>query len=178
MKGIVFNLLEEAVVSAHGEIAWLDLVELAAGRGSYSSLGSYPDEELLAIVTHASAVLGLSIPEVLQWFGKAAMPLLAERFAGLFELHRNSRSFVLSVNDMIHPEVRKIYSGAACPHFHFAEQDDGRLIVAYQSQRQLCHLAHGFILGAAEHFGDTVEIDHLSCTLDADPFCRLSLTWK
>ncbi|WP_225206161.1 heme NO-binding domain-containing protein [Novosphingobium huizhouense] len=177
MKGIVFNLLEEAVTMEHGDAAWLHLVEQAAGRGTYSSLASYPDAELLGIVDQAAAALSLSVPEVLRWFGEAAMPLLAERFAGLFELHRSSRSFILSINDIIHPEVRKLYAGAACPHFHFAEAEDGRLILGYQSQRQLCNLAHGFILGAARHFGDAVEVEHLSCTHSADPFCRLALSW-
>ena len=145
MKSIVFNLLEEAVTAAHGVDAWGDLIDAAGVGGIYTSLGSYPDEEVVALVNAAAAALNVSSPDILRWFGRSAMPLLAERYGIFFEGHDCARSFVLSVNDIIHPEVRKLYSGAGCPHFHFEEAQDGRLLVGYRSPRHLCQLAHGFV---------------------------------
>ena len=57
MKGIVFNLLEDLVVRDHGEDAWDDLLEEAGSDGAYTSLGSYDDAELLALVGAASTAL-------------------------------------------------------------------------------------------------------------------------
>jgi hypothetical protein len=177
MKGIVFNLLQEAVTAEHGDDAWDDLLDAAGLQGAYTSLGSYPDAEMVALVTTASAVLGVSAADVLRWFGRKAMPLLAERYANFFENHRSAKSFVLSVNDIIHPEVRKLYAGAGCPNFVFREHDDGRLVIGYHSPRQLCDLAHGFVEGAADQFAEAVEVEHLACMQHGDPACRLAVRW-
>lgn len=177
MKGIVFNLLEDAVTAEHGPFAWPSLMEAAGIVHVHSSLGSYPDEEMIALVEAAALALNAPVNEVLRWFGCRAIPLLAERYPVFFAPHRRSRSFITSVNDIIHPEVRKLYSGAGCPHFHFHDREDGRLGIAYQSPRKMCHLAHGFIEGAAAHFGETVQVEHLSCMLNDEQACRLAIRW-
>lgn len=177
MKGIVFNLLEDVVTDHHGVDAWSDLIDAAGVRGVYTSLGSYPDEELVALVDAAGALLGLSTNEILRWFGRAAMPKLAGRYGDFFAGHRETRSFVMSVNDIIHPEVRKLYSGAGCPHFHFRDDEAGRLVVGYQSPRGLCMLAHGFIEGASDHYGEPVEVEHVACMHDGAPACAMAVGW-
>ena len=40
MKGVVFNLLEEAVEREYGEETWDSLLESAELEGSYASVGS------------------------------------------------------------------------------------------------------------------------------------------
>ncbi|QNM83678.1 heme NO-binding domain-containing protein [Sphingomonas sabuli] len=178
MKGIVFNLLEDVITQSHGADAWMDLVDAAGVSGIYTSLGSYPDEEVNALVITAADRLGSTPDAVLQSFGRAAMPRLADRYSEFFVGHDSTRSFVLSVNDIIHPEVRKLYSGAGCPHFHFRDDEDGRLLVGYQSPRGLCKLAHGFIEGASDHFGETAEIEHLACMHHGAPSCTLAVRWS
>jgi hypothetical protein len=177
MKGVIFNLLEEAVIREHGLSAWTGLLTMTGLEGVWSSLGSYPDAEMIAMVDAASAALGVPPQQVLQWFGRSAIPMLAQRYESFFTPHASARPFILGVNEIIHPEVRKLYAGSACPHFHFHDLDDGRLCVAYRSPRKLCHLAHGFIVGAADHYGESIEIEHLSCMLDGMPTCRIALQW-
>lgn len=177
MKGIVFNLLAETVAEKHGEDVWDNLLVAAGLDGAYTSLGSYPDTEMVRLVEVAAAVLGCSGADVLRWFGRAAMPLLATRYGVFFEGHRSARDFVRSVNDIIHPEVRKLYAGAGCPQFVFADDPDGRLLIGYSSPRQLCHLAHGFVEGAADRFGETVELEHVACMLKGSPTCRMAVRW-
>lgn len=59
MKGVVFNLLEEVVSQHHGETVWDTLLDAAGLPGSYTSLGSYPDEQMEQLVLAASNALGL-----------------------------------------------------------------------------------------------------------------------
>lgn len=177
MKGIIFNILEEAVTNEHGVDTWDDLLDAAGVDGAFTSLGSYPDETMLALVDAASAATATAPADVLRWFGQAAMPLLAERYGIFFEGHRSARSFILSVNEIIHPEVRKLYSGAGCPHFQFSTATDGDLIIGYQSPRRLCALAEGFIHGAAAHYEESVTVTHLACMLHDSPMCRLRVRW-
>ncbi|MFZ6050170.1 heme NO-binding domain-containing protein [Pseudomonas sp. CR3202] len=177
MKGLVFNLLEEVVTRHQGEDAWDALLEGAGLEGAYTSLGSYPDEQLHRLVGAASQALDMPPFEVLRWFGREAMPLLASRYPAYFSPHSSTRPFVLSVNQIIHPEVRNIYPGADVPTFGFRDEPDGSLMMTYRSPRRLCALAHGFIEGAAVHFGETLWFDHLTCMHKGDPECHCRITF-
>jgi hypothetical protein len=175
MKGIVFNLLEEVVTAQHGESAWDTLLDATNLAGSYTSLGSYPDEEIVKLVDAGASALGMSPAEVLRWFGRESMPLLAKRYPVFFTEHRTAHSFILSVNSIIHPEVRKLYAGAHCPFFRFEQKSDGALLMTYDSPRKLCALAHGFIEGAGDHFRQAMSVEHLTCMHRGDGNCLLSI---
>ncbi len=163
MKGVVFNLLEEAVLREFGAEMWDDLLDHADVQGAYTSLGNYSDDEIVALVNAAAARLGMTPADVLRWFGERAMPVLKERYPALFDKHTSSRSFVLSVNSIIHPEVRKLYAGASCPFFHFREGEGGSVTMGYGSSRRMCDLAHGFVKGASNIFCEEVTIEHHAC---------------
>jgi hypothetical protein len=175
MKGVVFNLLEQVVVKKYGEAVWEELLDATQLTGAYTTLGSYPDDEIEKLVGAASATLQVPPSEVLRWFGREAMPLLAGYYPAFFSPHKNARSFVVSVNSIIHPEVRKLYTGAGCPHFHFEEAPDGALMMGYNSPRKLCALAHGFVEGAGDHYGQTVAVEHTRCMHKGDSNCVLSI---
>jgi len=177
MKGVVFNLLEEAVLREFGPEAWDDLLDDSGVSGAYTSLGSYSDEEMIALVETAAVKLGMSNSEVLRWFGQRAMPILRERYPALFDSHSSSRNFVLSVNNIIHPEVRKLYSGAKCPFFHFREGNGGSVMMGYESSRKMCDLAHGFIEGAAQIFCEEVGITHHTCMNHGADKCLMEIRW-
>lgn len=175
MKGLVFNLLEEVIIANYGEAGWDELLDTTELTGTYTSLGSYPDEEMDSLVAAASTALGCTRAEVLRWFGREAIPLLAQRYTKFFDAHTSTRSFVLSLNTIIHPEVRKLYAGAHCPHFRFQDDRVGALLIGYQSPRRLCELACGFIDGASAHYQETVELDHMKCMADGDDECLLRM---
>ena len=54
VKGVIFNILEEVVSTQMGEDAWDGLLDAAGLEGAYTSLGSYPDAEILALVSAAA----------------------------------------------------------------------------------------------------------------------------
>ena len=176
MKGIIFNLLEEVVTDEHGDMVWDALLLATANDGAYSSLGSYDDAELIALVEAASALTGTPVRTLLHWFGHRALPKLALKYPEFFEVAPDARSFILSVNTIIHPEVRKLYAGAGCPHFHFAETP-GTLTLGYQSPRRMCDVAHGFVDGVADHYGETIDFTEVSCMHDGAPSCQMVITW-
>jgi hypothetical protein len=171
MKGIVFNLLEELVRRDHGENTWDALLESAGLEGAYTSLGSYPDEELMLLVSEASRMLRKPVEAILRWFGRNAMPLLAEKYPSFFAGPTTTRRFLLTLNNIIHPEVRKLYPGAHVPMFDFDSSSPDVLIVGYKSERKLCALAHGFVEGAADHYGETLHFEQTQCMLRGDDKC-------
>lgn len=174
MKGIVFNLLEQLVAREHGEDAWDALLDASGLDGVYPSLGSYPDEDFRKLVGAASDALGMSPDAVIVWLGRNSIPLFAQRYPRLFEPHDTTRSFVLTLNDIIHPEVRKLYPGADVPEFDF-DARDGKLLMGYRSPRKLCSFAEGLLLGAADHFGERLTIAQPSCMKRGDDHCVLEI---
>jgi hypothetical protein len=178
VKGIVFNLLEQLVSSEHGDETWEALLDGTGLDGAYTSLGSYPDEDLFKLVGAASEALQVPPDDVTRWFGRSAMPLFAERYPQLFSEHRDTRSFVLTLNDIIHPEVRKLYPGAIVPEFDFDTTDSTALGMDYYSPRKLCAFAEGLLLGAGDHYAETVAIEQPRCMHRGDASCRLEITFS
>jgi hypothetical protein len=173
VKGVVFNLLEEAVTRDFGAETWEALLDASSVDGAYTAVGSYPDEELVTIVSAASSSLGKPAGDLLRWFGRAAMPDLAARYPAFFESHRTTRSFLLTLNDIIHPEVRKLYPGAQAPDFEFDTSSAEVLDMRYRSHRQFCELAEGLIEGAADHFGELATITQPECMKHGSDSCLL-----
>ena len=171
MKGIVFNLLEEAVSTEFGDATWDRLLDDAGLDGAYTSLGSYDDAEIFRLVGVASSALNIPEQDVLRWFGRRAMPLLAKRYPAFFANHPNTRSFLLTLNSIIHPEVRKLYPGASPPVFDFDTGDSDALVIGYNSARRLCALAEGFMLGAADHYREEAQIRQSECMHDGAGKC-------
>lgn len=173
MKGIVFNLLEEVVTREHGEEVWDALLVDAGVPGVYTSLGSYPDVDLFAIVGAASARRGVDADTMLRWFGLQALPLLARKYPEFFAAHSSTRPFLLTLNHVIHPEVRKLDAAADVPVFDFELIGDHGLRMGYASPRRLCSLAEGLIESAAIHFGETAHIEQTACMKDGAAKCQL-----
>lgn len=177
MKGIIFNLLEEVVTTHLGEDAWDRILDDAGAEGAYTSLGNYPDEEFARLIGAVSGRTGRNCREALKWYGHCAMPFMTQRYPEFFSPHRGLRSFLLSLNDVIHAEVRKLYPGAEVPVFEFetpaGAAGHDTLVIHYRSKRRLCQLAEGFIAGAADHFGERVVVMQPSCMLDGAAGCQL-----
>ncbi len=173
VKGIIFNLLERAVVEEHGEDVWDDLLDAAGTDGVFSAVGKYDDATLVALVDAAAEHAGASRAQVLQWFGRVAIPMLVEAYPSFFEQAADLRVFLMSLNDVIHAEVRKLHPGAVVPTFEIDLEGDDVLAMTYRSPRTMCQLAIGFAEGAAAHFGEPVRIVERSCELEGDDACVL-----
>ena len=172
----MFNLLEQVVTSAHGDDVWDQLLDDAGVDGAYTSLGNYPDEELVALVTAASEALDTPADDVVRWFGEQTLPLFAVRYPQLFSAQSSTRSLVLNLNDVIHPEVEKLYPGASTPVFAFDTSSPETLLMEYRSSRQLCSFAEGLLLGTATHYGEQIVIEQPRCMKHGDDHCVLAIS--
>jgi hypothetical protein len=178
MKGVIFNLAERIVVAEHGEDAWDDLLDDAGLSGAYTSLGSYDDSDLTALAAAAATKLGLTSDEVVRWLGCSAIPLFAEAYPHFFTPHESARTFVLTLNDIIHPEVRKLYPGAGVPVFEFQQAGhDAPLAMGYRSPRRLCSFAEGLIEGAGNHYGEQLGISQSRCMKRGDDHCSIEIAF-
>lgn len=176
VKGVVFNVLEQLVARDYGEETWDALLDSAGLNGAYTSLGSYPDEDLAKLVSAAADALHTPADDVVFWFGRNALPLFAGRYPQLFEPHESAQSFVLTLNEIIHPEVRKLYPGADVPEFEF-DVGEEILVMGYRSPRKLCSFAEGLLVGAADHYHERLTVEQPLCMKRGDDQCVLEIAF-
>ncbi|MGH3361002.1 MAG: heme NO-binding domain-containing protein [Nocardioides sp.] len=171
MKGIIFNLVEDAVTAEHGETVWDSLVESAGIEGVFTTLGNYPCHHLSALVEAGAVTLGVTPAELTRELGRRALLGLAERYPRYFEGFTSTSPFLLTLSDVIHAEVQKLYGDTRPPEFWFEECADQKLRIHYRSGRQLCTLAEGMIAGAASYYGEWSRLSHVQCMLDGADHC-------
>jgi len=159
MKGVIFNVVGQVVTEMLGEDAWDDLLDSAGASGSYTSLGTYEDAELFGIAAAAAEALDTDIDTVLQVVGEKGFVHLSANHMELVNHHTRTVPFLQELNDIIHPEVLKLYPEARVPDFQTELVDGDRLVVIYRSERNIPGLAIGLIRGAAAHFGEEVHVD-------------------
>ncbi len=172
MKGVLFNVVEDVVTEAMSADAWDDVVEDSDVAGAYTSLGTYPDEELGRIVHSTAEAAGLSESETLRLTGRLGFKHLVRRAPHLIEGMEDWRVVIESLDEIIHPEVRKIYPDADVPRFD-TMIDGAALIVDYRSKRGLCALADGLIVGSGEWFDVDLAVEHTACVHRGDDGCTL-----
>ena len=171
MKGVVFNLLETVVTENYAADIWDDLLDAADSDGVYTSLETYDDADLFNIVTAASKALALPPNDVIRWFGTEAMPHFKKLYPRFFLAHDSSVSFLATLNDLIHPEVRKLYPGASVPDFAMDRVKPDSLELTYRSGKRLCSLAMGMIEGSAPLFGEVATVGETKCMHSGTDCC-------
>jgi hypothetical protein len=157
MKGVIFNVVEEVIEDLFDADTWDALLDEADVDGAYTALGDYADTELLAIVAAACKATGMSAEEVLRTVGHHALPKLASRVPDSLTDAPDAFSFIRNVNDIIHPEVLKIYPDSIPPAFVFEEHTEG-LVVQYRSARNLPALAEGLLSGVSLLFDEDISV--------------------
>ena len=116
--------------------------------------------------------------DLVRWFGEKAGAIFATRYPAFYTGHSSTKGFLLTLNDIIHPEVKKLYPGAQAPHFRFELQPDGGLAMGYESSRSLCAFAEGLIVGTAPRFGEIATVTQPTCKLRGDSSCILVISFQ
>lgn len=176
VKGLLFDVVREVVAELLGEDEWDRAVESAGFEGSYTSLGNYPDDEMYALVVLLAESAGLSVDETLRTVGIHGWRYLEQRQPELVAGVDDIGTLLHSLNHVVHTEVRKLYPDSLVPLFGITDDGPGHWLVTYESERRMCRLAEGLLLGFAESRGITTAITHVSCINHGDDSCVLDVT--
>ncbi len=180
MKGIVNKGIQEFAEATFGADAWKKVKELAkCDEPFFSASEDYPDQMTLDLVGAASTVANLPVETVLVEFGKYWVPnTCAETYPTYLKLAgKNSRELLLNMNS-VHFQVTKSIRNASPPRFEYEELPDGRLRMHYHSDRKLCPLLRGLILGVGLHFGEELHVEEIACVQDGAPRCTMEITFS
>ena len=160
MKGIVFREFNDMVENIFGEEMMDDLIETSqpASGGSYTSVGTYDHNELVAMVGVLSERTGISPAELVHTFGKHLANVFSKKFPAFFDDCKNTFEFLKKIDNHIHVEVKKLYPDAELPKFTYTEFSEIEFQLIYESTRDFSNLAHGLIEGCMEYFHEAFQI--------------------
>lgn len=160
MKGIVFTQLLEMVEQKFGyELvdSLLLTADLPSG-GAYTSAGTYPPHEMVSLVTTLSQHTNQPVPDVLREFGGYLFQTFVVNYQHFIVAAPDAFSFLSSVHDYIHVEVKKLYADAELPYFSIERPDAQTLRMVYESNRKMADLAYGLIEGTLAHYNEEARI--------------------
>ncbi len=160
MKGIVFVEFLEMVDEKFGYDVTEEIIkksDLASG-GAYTSIGTYPHSEIVALTKNLSAITNIEADILVKNFGQYLIMRFQTLFPQYFENIDDALTLLENVNDYIHAEVRKLYEDVQLPEISTQRTLDEGLILNYKSVRRMGDLAEGMISGAIEIFGSKYEL--------------------
>lgn len=175
VKGLLFDVVREVVAELLGEDTWDRAIETSGFDGSYTSLGNYPDQEMFTLVAQLSESAGLSVDDTLRTVGIHGWRHLESRQPELVADMADMGTLLHSLNNVVHTEVRKLYPDSVVPLFGIADEGPGHWVVTYESERRMCRLAEGLLLGFSDTRGIRTTVSHLSCSNHGDDACVLDV---
>ena len=173
MKGVVFTEFLEMVESRFSEAIADQLIEDTAppSGGAYTAVGTYPHQELVAMVVRLAQVSGTPVPALLQAFGTYLLGSFVRLYPDSFKGFTSSLDMLENIEVTVHSQVLKLYPEAELPHFEVVRRSPRELQMIYRSVRHLGDLAVGLIEGCAAHFGETLEIRREDLGGPGQPIC-------
>jgi predicted hydrocarbon binding protein len=168
MHGVVFHSFAGFVTAAYGAARAATVL----GDRTYSGEEAYPDEELSYLLGRAAGATGREIDDLYREFGRyAALTTFLAMYPDYYAAHTSARTFLLGIEEEIHRVVRRTVPGAHPPHLRVVPLGSVGVVVSYTSDRRLCRLLEGLVLGTAEHYGERATIDETQCMRRGDPAC-------
>jgi hypothetical protein len=176
MHGIIHLQLQRFVESRYGVEGWRALSR-RAGLDSrvFTAVESYPDEDILRLVTEAVGLTGVPADVLLEAFGQFLVPTYLSVYGSLVKPTWRTLDLLQHTEHTIHRVVRVRQPGAAPPELRVERVSSSEVSVTYASRRRLCAVARGIILGVAEHFRETVLMTERTCMLRGDDVCRIGV---
>ena len=179
MKGIINIGIQEMVLEKFGAEAWEKVKELAGCDEPFFAISNnYPDEITLALIKAASEVSALPMENLMIEYGKFMVPhTLKEQYPTYFQVAGKSpREFLLNM-DRVHKHATRSISMSVPPRFEYEQLPDGRLLMKYQSERKLCAVLQGLILGVGILFDQELGVRQTVCMHRGDSHCVMEITF-
>ena len=175
MHGLIHLELKRFVEERFGAKAWDELTR-RAGLASeiYTPLRSYPDEQMLSLVTEAVTMTGFTARSLLEEFGEALVPTYLSIYGNLVKPEWRTLEVIEHTEETIHRVVRMRHAGAEPPRLRAERTKPNEVVLVYDSPRKLCAVARGIVKGVAKQFKEMVTIDETKCMHDGDPACVMT----
>lgn len=134
----------------------------------------YDDEKLLVGVDAASNLSRLPAETLLREYGRYFLlnGLTGHLCSYILSNVSSGRDLLLTMRDA-HARLRRTLDGMQPPLFEYLSVTPHEVTLLYNSPRHLCSVLLGTIEGAAQRYGETVQIEEQSCMKQGAAVCRI-----
>jgi|SRR6185436_3202781 len=175
MQGLIYVELERFVRTRFGDETWLVVLDKAGlSHRAYETGQSYPDAEVVRLVTTAAAMMHTPVQGLLESYGEFIVPRLLEIYGEHLDRGWRTLEVIAHTERAIHEVVRRQDREADPPRLRTLRLSPDEVTLAYASPRKLCALARGIGRGIAAHFGETLHIRESACMHQGAPACIIS----
>lgn len=180
MHGLIFVTWEKYLLERFNEKLLKDYREALGETAATSPLTSrtYSDEVLLAGVATASTLTNVPRDILLWEYGRYFVlnGLTSHLCAYLLTRVNNGRDLILMMRQA-HAQMRRLPDGLTPPLFEYQtiSSSEQGLSLSYDSPRMLCSLLWGAIEGAAQRYGQRVQVVEVSCMKQGASLCRFDM---
>jgi hypothetical protein len=160
VKGTVFTEFLEMVEAKYSPAVLEDMIASAnvTSCGAYTAVGTYPHQELVALLTSLCAITGETSRSVMLAFGDTMFTSYRRNHSHFFDSRNGTFDLLEHVENYIHKQVKKLYPGARPPQFDIECHTPERFTMVYRSSRPFADLCEGLILASLRHYGENCEI--------------------
>jgi hypothetical protein len=160
MKGIIFTELVNFVERHTSTVVSEQIISQADldTKGAFTSVGNYPHDEALKLVSSAASILETPPEDLMRQFGGELFEHLVTSHPDFFPEHiDDALSFLSVVQSHIHTEVKKLYPESSPPNVSTVVEN-GKMIVTYDSHRPFAMIAMGLIEGCCAYFDESLTV--------------------
>jgi hypothetical protein len=167
VHGLIFASFQEFTRAHHpaaSDAIW-------NGEPQYLPTEAYADEDFARVLGTAATLTNVDPREMQRQFGRfAAETTFRLLHPEYYEKSGSTRQFLLDIETRIHELVRGTIRGAAPPRLHVSALGDG-VSISYTSERRLCDLLEGLVLGTAQHYRERYTVNQVLCMHRGDVGC-------
>ena len=166
MKGIVFTEFLEMVEAKFGyEMVDKILNESQLeSNGAYTQVGTYSFGEMVQLITRLKHHTGIEVPVLLKAYGLYFFDFLKKNYPVFLNKEKSAFSFLNSIENHIHVEVKKLYPEAELPSFDVQTINPKQMEMVYRSERSMSAFAEGLIEKSLEYYKEsgTISLEDIS----------------
>lgn len=168
MRGIIFTEYLDFVENRFGyeTVDHILSIDGLTDNGAYTSVGKYPFEEMVSLLVATSSRTNAGIPDLMSSYGEHVMTIFYKNYPDFFKVSKDSFTFLSSIEDVIHPQVLKLYPDAELPSFDINRISDEHLEMTYHSTRRMGDFARGLIVGCLAHYQENADVIQENVTED------------
>jgi hypothetical protein len=160
MKAIVFNCLRDLVREKFGEDVYKEAAK-NVGLEDKTYLTNIDDEMFIKLVNELSKITKLSIYQLFDAFGDYWVNVFTQKyFKSYYRIYKNAKDF-LKAMDKIHLNATNTFGGSTPPRFNI-EENGNKLIIYYNSHRNLIDLLISVIKGVANYYNEKFNVNKIN----------------